>query len=204
MAAPDRARPCIAVNRGQEPLGSVVGHGHQAASFGDPEHLARNPLRVRREHRTEDRRHHIEALVGKGKVLCVGLAPLDGQAERPAPRPAKLDHRGGEIGGHHGRTEASRRDREVAVAGGDVEHFGPRPGGGSAGRVRSRGARDARRALRSRRATTSSESHPSCSRRPPRQPPMRRRHAAPARRRRIRNPRPRWPASRSARRRTPA
>ncbi len=105
----------------EESLRPVVGHRNQAATLGDPEELARNPLRVRREHRAEDRRHDIEPLVRKWELLGIGLAPLDGKAQSAGPRAAELHHRRRQIGGHNGRPEAGSSDGEVPVAGCDIE-----------------------------------------------------------------------------------
>ena len=185
----------------EEPLRTVVGHRHQAAALGDPEQLECHPFRIRGEHGAEDRRHDVEALVRKREVLGVRLTPFDREAEGPGPSLAHLDHRRREVGGHHRRPEASRGNREVPVAGGDIEHLGSRLETAALGkldRVRLQVGGD--------RTIVAERPHPADRFLRLRvvgheQPPMRRRPAAPARRRQIRTPRSRWRASRSAHRR---
>jgi hypothetical protein len=68
----------------------------------------------------------------RSKAGAKGSDSASASTLQPAARAAELDHVRGDVGGGDLGAEASSREREVAVAGGDVEdfHAGRDAGGG--------------------------------------------------------------------------
>ena len=97
----------------------------------DADHLVGRLLMVRREHDSDRGHDDVKGLVVEREILGIGLDPLEGDALRLGPRPARLEQVGGEVAGRDLRTGLGGGDRRVAGAGRDVEHLHPLadPGG---------------------------------------------------------------------------
>ena len=88
----------------------------------DAQELGRRAFLVRREHDAVGREDDVEAPVGEGEALRVGDLEGDGKPIGLGASPRLLEElrhvvRRGDVG-----EPARRRERRVAVAGGDVEH----------------------------------------------------------------------------------
>ena len=104
-----------------EALRRPVGHAEAAARTQHAQHLVGGALVVGREHRAEGREHDVEAPVGERQVLDVGDLERHRQSFGLGPRRALVEQ-GGHVVGRGDVGEAPRRrERGVAVAGGDVE-----------------------------------------------------------------------------------
>ena len=137
---------------------AVDGHQHPAAGLDHARELADALRHVGEQHHAELRSGDVEAVVVEGERVAVHDVGLHG--ERFVARAAfeAIEHRRGQVGGHHPRAEARRRDAERAAARRHVEE--PH-------------ARDAvRRGAGSRFPTTSAMAC-SCGRSPPRSDPRR-------------------------------
>ena len=92
-----------------------------AARAADAQQFAGSLLLVGREHDAEGGEHDIEARIGEGQCLGIGFLEGDRQAVGFGAAASALE-KGADIVGRHDVGEAAgRRQRGVAVAGGDIE-----------------------------------------------------------------------------------
>ncbi len=88
----------------------------------DPEQLIGDRLMVGREHGAERRRDDVELAVRERQRLGVGDDPLDVDTPLASLVLAGRETFRRQVGGDDVRARLSRADRDVAGAGGDVEH----------------------------------------------------------------------------------
>ena len=80
---------------------------------------------VGREHHAEGRDHHVEAAIRERQRFRVGLAELDVEPFGGGAFAGALEQRGHVVGRDHVAPAPRGRERDVAVAGGHVEHLLP-------------------------------------------------------------------------------
>jgi hypothetical protein len=104
-----------------EALRRPVGHSDLSARAADADKLVGRLLLIRREHDAEGRKHDIEAGIREGKRFRVGCLERDWQAVGFGTLAAALEQRADIVRRHHVGEAAGRRERRIAVAGGDIE-----------------------------------------------------------------------------------
>ena len=118
------------VEEAEHPAGEPVRHPVRHARRCSPAASTRNSssrdtLGPRREHRAEDRRGAVEAVVLERQLLGVGLDPLESTPSAAARSLPALHQLRREVGGHDARALRGGEQREVARARADVEHLLP-------------------------------------------------------------------------------
>ena len=110
-----------------EACGRPVGEPDLAAGAADAQHLGRGAVLIGREHHAERRNDGIETRVRERQRLRVGLAEGDVEPVRLRALAGPLQQRRHVVGRRHRAPAARGGERNVAVAGGDIEHRLPRP-----------------------------------------------------------------------------
>ena len=100
-----------------------VGEADLAARLADPEHFGRGLVLIGGEHHAERRNDGIEARGRKRQRLGVGFAEVDGEPLGRGPLLAAREQRRHVVGRRDVAEAARRGQRDVAVAGCDVEHL---------------------------------------------------------------------------------
>ena len=106
-------------------LGREVRQPDRAAGPADPEQFVRDGLMVGREHGAERGRDDVELAVRERQRLRVGDDPLDLDTSPASLLLAGRETLRRQVGGDDVRARLGRADRDVAGAGGDVEHVLP-------------------------------------------------------------------------------
>ena len=105
-----------------EALRRPVGETDLAARPAHAHHLGRGLLLVGREHDAEGRDDRIEGVVGEGEGFRIGSAEIDLEPIGVGAFAAALEQRRYVVGRHYIAPAARRRERDIAIAGGDIEH----------------------------------------------------------------------------------
>ncbi len=113
------------------PSGVQLKQADRAAGAADADELVGGRLVEGREHHPDRGDDDVEAVVLEGKVVGVGLGPLQLDSLGLGAGAAGVEELGGEVAGDDVGAGLRRRDRGVAGAGGDVEdaHARADPGG---------------------------------------------------------------------------
>ena len=104
-----------------------VGQADLAAVLADADQFGGGAILVGREHDAEGRDDNVETRVGEGQRFGVGLAEFDVEPFGRGALAGALEQCRHVVGGDHVAPTACGRERDVAVAGGDVEHLLSRP-----------------------------------------------------------------------------
>ena len=107
-------------------VGRPVGEPDLAARLADAEQFGGGLVLVGGEHHAEGRNHDVEARRRERQRLGVGLAENDVEPLGLGALAAALEQRRHVVGRGHVAPAARRGERDIAVAGGDVEHVAAR------------------------------------------------------------------------------
>jgi hypothetical protein len=99
-----------------------VGEANLALRPAHAQQLGGRLLLVRREHDAERRQHHVKARVRKGQRLGIRFLERDVEPFCLGALAAALEKRRHVVRGRNGGKPPRRRERGVAVAGGNIEH----------------------------------------------------------------------------------
>ena len=92
-------------------------------ALADPQHLGGGLVVIGGEHHAEGRDHRVEARIRERQRLGIGFLELDDPAFRLGAVAALIEQRRHVIGRRHVAPAPRGSERDVAVAGGDIEHF---------------------------------------------------------------------------------
>ena len=106
-----------------ETIGRPIGEADLAARLADTDQLRRGLFLVGGEHHAEGRDDDVEAAVLEGQRFGVGLAELDLESLGGGSLARLFEQSRHVVGGDHVAPAPRGGQRDVAVAGGDIEHL---------------------------------------------------------------------------------